>query len=89
MHDRVIDSDDEPPVGGALDGSRSDAAASTRRGFLGAMLVSLGAALLIGLLWIVSRNAPSAGRDPAFTAPVLAPTRTPTPAVSPAPTPVL
>ncbi len=79
--------EDKPSVGDAPDNSRSDAATSTRRGFLGAALASLGAALLIGLLWMVSHNAPSAGRDPAYTPPVLAPTRAPTPPVSPAPNP--
>lgn len=46
-----------------------------RRGVLQSLLAAIGALLVVGLVWIVSRDAPSAGRDPEFTPPVLAPTR--------------
>lgn len=63
---------------------RAEALTRTRRGFLGAVLASIGALLAVGLVWLVSRNAPSAGRDPEWTLPALAPTRTPATA-TPAP----
>jgi hypothetical protein len=44
-----------------------DAAARTRRGFIAAALAALASALLVGLLWLFSRHAPSAGRDPNMT----------------------
>ena len=49
--------------------------ARTRRGFLQALLVSIGVLLAVGTIWLVSRGAPSAGRDPEFTPPAIAPTR--------------
>ena len=49
--------------------------ALARRGFLQSLLAAIGALLVVGLGWIVSRDAPSAGRDPEFTPPALAPTR--------------
>lgn len=52
-------------------GDRSARVARTRRGFVGALLTALGSALLLLLLWLVSRGAPSAGRDPEFTPPAL------------------
>src|SRR5215203_2822203 len=51
----------------------------TRRELVDATLVGVGAALLVGILWLVSRGAPSATRDPFMTQPVLVPTPTPTP----------
>src|SRR3954469_20587692 len=63
----------------------SQAAARTRRGFLGAFIASIASGLVIVLLWLVSRNAPSAGRDPHLTPFVVVPTRppvTPSPALS-------
>jgi hypothetical protein len=45
-----------------------------RRGFLQALLVSVGALLAVGLTWLISRGAPSAGRDAEFTPPAPAPT---------------
>jgi hypothetical protein len=55
-----------------------------RHGFTAALLAGLASLLLIGGLWVVSREAPSAGRDPNMTPLVLVPTRTPTPAATPA-----
>ena len=49
--------------------------ARTRRGFLQALLVSIGVLLVVGTIWLVSRGAPSAGRDPEFTPPAIVPTR--------------
>ena len=49
------------------------------RGFAGVVVVVVCALLLLGALWFVSRDAPSAGRDPNLTPFVLLPTRTPTP----------
>ncbi len=40
--------------------------ARTRRGFIGALLAAIGSALAIGMLWLFARDAPSAGRDPAW-----------------------
>jgi hypothetical protein len=57
-----------------------DAAIRTRRGFLGALLTGVASVLLVALHWLVSRRAPSAGRDPNLTPPTLLPTRVPTPA---------
>jgi len=45
-----------------------------RRGFLQALLVAVGAMLTVGLAWLISRGAPSAGRDAEFTPPAPAPT---------------
>lgn len=59
------------------------AMAHTRRGFVGAALASLVSALVVALLWLLARGAPSAGRDPNLTRPMRLPTRTPTP-VTPA-----
>src|SRR3954469_4206029 len=61
----------------------SEATARTRRGFLGAFAASIVSALVIVLLWLVSRNGPSAGRDPKLTPFVVVPTR---PAITPSPT---
>jgi hypothetical protein len=38
---------------------------------LGLLVVSAAALLLIGLLWLVARGAPSAGRDPDLKLPAL------------------
>ena len=54
----------------------------TRRGFVPALLAAIGAALVVGLAWLVSRDAPSSGRDPEFMSPALAPTR-PAPGATP------
>ena len=42
---------------------------TTRRGFLGTAVTAIVSALVIGLLWLISRGAPSAGVDPAFARP--------------------
>ena len=57
---------------------------STRREVIGATLVAGVAALVVGILWLVSRGAPSATRDPGMTPQELVPTPTP----KPTPTPV-
>ena len=65
---------------------------STRREVIGATLVAGAAALVVGILWLVSRGAPSATRDPGMTLPALVPTPTPIPtptAVAPVATPTL
>ena len=49
------------------------------RGFTGAVIVGIVSLLLVGVLWGISRSAPSAGRDPNMTPLVLVPTRTPEP----------
>ncbi|MFT4037065.1 MAG: hypothetical protein QM692_02695 [Thermomicrobiales bacterium] len=49
----------------------------TRRGFFGAVVTAVISAALIGLLWLVARNAPSAGTDPHFEEPALVATRVP------------
>lgn len=56
---------------------------STRREVIGATLVAGVAALVVGILWLVSRGAPSATRDPGMTPPELVPTPTPTPMPTP------
>jgi hypothetical protein len=43
-----------------------DRVALTRRGFIGAALAAIGSAIVIALLWLIARNAPSAGSDPAL-----------------------
>ena len=50
-----------------------------RRGFAGVVITGACALLLLGALWFVSRDAPSAGRDPNLEPFILLPTRTPTP----------
>jgi hypothetical protein len=50
---------------------------TTRRGFLGAAVTAIVSAVVIGVLWLVSRGAPSAGTDPAYKPPVVVPTATP------------
>ncbi len=45
----------------------ADRVARTRREFIGALATAVLSALLIGLLWLFSRRAPSAGRDPVLT----------------------
>lgn len=64
----VVGTDGERPVveGLAAAGTR---VARTRRGFLGACVAGGLSALLVGVLWLLSRGRPSAGRDPAFTPP--------------------
>jgi hypothetical protein len=57
----------------------SDPRESTRREFLGASVVAIGSALLVGILWLVARRAPSATRDPHMTPQELVPTPLPTP----------
>jgi hypothetical protein len=57
-----------------------------RRGFLGAVAVSIAAAAIVGLLWSAAREAPSAGRDPNLTPPMLLATRAPQPTSTPAAT---
>lgn len=49
----------------------------TRRGFLGAVIAAVISAAIIGVLWLVARDAPSAGTDPNFVEPALVPTRVP------------
>lgn len=56
-------------------GNDESAHTLVRRGFLQSLLAAIGALLVVGMAWIVSRDAPSAGRDPEFTPPMLAPTR--------------
>jgi hypothetical protein len=46
---------------------------TTRRGFLGAAVMAIMSALVIGLLWLISRGAPSAGTDPAYVPPAEVP----------------
>jgi len=50
---------------------------TTRRGFLGAVATAVFSALVIGFLWLISRNAPSAGTDPAYKAPAAVETAAP------------
>ncbi|MCA9877504.1 MAG: hypothetical protein KC442_06975 [Thermomicrobiales bacterium] len=50
---------------------------TTRRGFLGAAATALVSALTIGVLWLISRRAPSAGVDPAYVSPLETPETTP------------
>jgi hypothetical protein len=72
---------------GAVAGDRAESGpvpATTRRGFLGAVLATVIAALIVGLLWLAARDAPSAGRDPQLTPPLYLPTR-PAPTTTPAP----
>jgi len=70
---------------------RQEPSTSTRREVVRAALVAASAALLLGALWLVSRGAPSATRDPGMTPPALVPTPSPqvvaTPAATPAATP--
>jgi hypothetical protein len=47
---------------------------TTRRGFLGAAATAIVSAFIIGLLWLISRSAPSAGTDPAYVPPAVVPT---------------
>lgn len=54
-----------------------------RQGFLGLLGVSLAAMLLIGLLWLLARGAPSAGRDPNLALPALVPTAVATATATP------
>lgn len=71
---------DQPPEGlprGAAQEPYLPPGARTRRGFLGALLAALSSALVIALLWLLSRGAPSAGRDPNWTMPAPVPTNTP------------
>jgi hypothetical protein len=51
-----------------------DAIDRARRGLLGAIVAGLGAALLVAVLWLAARDAPSAGRDPNLTQPMSVPT---------------
>jgi hypothetical protein len=60
---------------------------STRRELIGATLVAGAAALVVGILWLVSRGAPSATRDPGMALPALVPTPTPKPTLKPTPKP--
>lgn len=60
-----------------------------RRDARAAIIVTVVAALLVGFLWLISRDAPSAGRDPNFTPLVPVATRVPTPAATPLLSPVL
>lgn len=57
--------------------------ATTRRGFVGAVIAAAASALVIVLLWLISRGAPSAGRDPSLTPEMPLPTRIPTAAATP------
>jgi hypothetical protein len=50
--------------------SRND---TTRRGFLGAAATAIVSALVIGLLWLIARDAPSAGTDPVYVPPAEVP----------------
>jgi hypothetical protein len=72
MEGRDVAMDQQHEPAGDRTGA-TDAAARrtrTRRGFLGAAIASLVSGLVIALLWLISRRAPSAGRDPALTATV-------------------
>ena len=73
---------DPPPNAPIAQSTRDEATARTRRGLLGSLAVSLGAALIIVLLWLITRGAPSAGTDPNLTPPAYAPTR-PAPTATP------
>lgn len=53
-----------------------------KRGLTGVLIVGLLSLLLIGVLWAVSREAPSASRDPNMTPLRIERTRTPTPVAS-------
>jgi hypothetical protein len=64
--------------------ARRDAIDRARRGLLGAVAAGLGAALLVAVLWVAARDAPSAGRDPNLTQPMLVPTANATAAATPA-----
>lgn len=48
---------------------------TTRRGFLGAVITAIASALVIAVLWLISRGAPSAGTDPAYVPPGVVPPR--------------
>ncbi|MFN8592657.1 MAG: hypothetical protein U0031_14460 [Thermomicrobiales bacterium] len=50
-------------------------APSHRSAFFGAVIVVLGAVLVIGVLWLAARGAPSSARDPQMTPLALVPTR--------------
>jgi hypothetical protein len=52
------------------------------RGLTGSVVVIVCAAVLIGVLGLAARDAPSAGRDPQMTPLALVPTRVPTPAAT-------
>ena len=52
-------------------------------GLIGAAVTVAVAVLVVVVLWVATLNAPSAGRDPDFAGPALAPTRTPTPIGTP------
>jgi hypothetical protein len=56
-----------------------------RKDVRAALIVTLVSALLIGLLWFISRDAPSAGRDPNMTPLVPVATRMPTRPATPLP----
>jgi hypothetical protein len=47
-------------------GANSGRLVRTRRNLIGAALTALGSALIVVILWLISRGAPSAGRDPAW-----------------------
>ena len=55
----------QPPSGQAV----------TRRGLMQSLAAAIGAVVVVAVVWLVSRNAPSAGRDPEFTPPAMAPSR--------------
>jgi hypothetical protein len=48
---------------------------NSRREFFRALLVAFAALFVVGLTWLLSREAPSSERDPEFTPPALAPRR--------------
>jgi hypothetical protein len=50
--------------------------ARTRRGFVQALLVAIGAVAVVGMTWVVGRGRPSAGRDPEYTPPAFPPPQT-------------
>jgi hypothetical protein len=65
------------------DSSDANEREALRRDARAAVAVTVIAALLIGFLWLISRDAPSAGRDPNLTPLVPVATRVPTPAATP------
>jgi hypothetical protein len=83
------DQNEQPP---AADGDSRSEVANERtamwRDFRAAVIVTVVSALLIGFLWLISHNAPSAGRDPNLTPLVPVATRVPTRVATPVASPV-
>jgi hypothetical protein len=61
---------------------RSRDQAVTRRELIQSFAAAIGAVVVVAAAWLVSRDAPSAGSDPGFTPPAMAPSRT-APAATP------